>query len=147
MLTENSKLIPFVMLEVLIHFYWKNLYICHIAPGMSEVGFVLLQGEVCFAPSSTGGIHEANRVCVGFRNQGRCSWGCHLNTVNCICDLSFPWQHVFHLHNSDTGKWEIQASLLCLWGPLLNDSIIIQCWWKRLAIEFLKILKFFFFFF
>lgn len=65
-LTENSKLIPFVMLEVLIHFYWKNLYICHVAPGLSEVGFVLLQGEVCFAPSSTGRIYEVNRVCVGF---------------------------------------------------------------------------------
>lgn len=119
--TGYSKLIPFVRLEVLIHFSWKNLCICHVAPGESEVDFVLLQGEVRLTPRMVWGTHDANRACVELTLRGA-HGAAILNSVSCIGDSSSPWQHFFHLHDGDTGKWEMWAVLLHLWVPLLNDS-------------------------
>lgn len=58
MLTENSQLILFVMLEVLTHFSGKNHCICHVAPGVSHADCVLFQGEVALHPVVPG-----TRVC------------------------------------------------------------------------------------
>lgn len=59
MLTKNSQLILFVMLEVLTHFSGKNHCICHVAPGgVSHADCVLFQGEVALHPAVPG-----TRVC------------------------------------------------------------------------------------
>lgn len=54
MLTENSQLILFVMLEVLTHFSGKNHCICHVAPGVSHANCVLFQGEVALHSAVLG---------------------------------------------------------------------------------------------
>lgn len=94
-----------------------------------------------FAPCGPGDT-GVRRASVGLHHQEGAHGAAILNSENCICDSSSPWQCFFYLRDNDMGKGEIQAALLCLWVSLLNDSFHhFQCWWKRLSIEFLKIIQ------
>ena len=121
MLTEYSKLIPSVMLEVPIDFSWKKLCVCHVAHGESEADFVLLEGKSVWHPQRSWGHRTPVELVLGWHCEGAHE-AAILNGVHCVCDSSSPWEHFFHGHDDDTGRQEMWAVLLSLWVALLSDS-------------------------
>lgn len=141
MLTEYSKLVLSVMLEVLIHFSWKNLCICHVAPGESEADFVLLQREVCLTPPPPDGPGDTRReqslcwVDIGSLLMGLPFWT--VSVVFVIHHLPDSISFTCMMVTQENGTCEqcCCAFQLLSW---MTPSIIIQCWGKRPLIECFK---------
>lgn len=124
---------------MLIHFSWKKLCICHVAPGKSEVDFVLLQGESLFDTSDgLGDTWREQSLC--WADIARVLMGLPFWTASVVLvihrlpdSISFTCMTV----TQENGRCE-QCCCTFEFLSWMTLPIIIQCWGKRPRIEYFK---------